>query len=151
MNDIKARFVLFEANAAKYQLKYLLFRHFGSSSGGNMASMAGKHRRNFYKKRKHWALGNLPSILKEMLDQTPHKVVRLMLLWIGFWTPTNMLVMDSCGGTNFVHNDGTGFELMPFYIGGPIQENKDANVCLWKTVRLLMLIRAILLFDFSWW
>ena len=40
--------------------------------------------------------------------------------WFG---PTNMLVMDSCGGTNFVHNDARSPASL--YIGGPIQENKD--------------------------
>jgi acetyl esterase/lipase len=40
--------------------------------------------------------------------------------WFG---PTNMLVMDSCGGTDFIHNDpGSPASL---YIGGPIQDNKD--------------------------
>jgi acetyl esterase/lipase len=40
--------------------------------------------------------------------------------WFG---PTNMLVMDSCGGTNFIHNDA--HSPASLYIGGPIQEHKD--------------------------
>jgi len=34
-----------------------------------------------------------------------------------------MLVMDSCGGTDFIHNDAKSPASL--YIGGPIQENKD--------------------------
>ena len=39
--------------------------------------------------------------------------------WFG---PTNMLIMDSCGGTDFIHNDAKS--PASIYIGGPIQENK---------------------------
>ncbi len=117
INDIKAVIRFVRANAVKYQLDTSFIGISGSSSGGNMAAMMGTS-----KNVKQFTLG------KEMVDiegqvgpyTSYSSSVDAVVDWFG---PTNMLVMDSCGGTNFIHNAANSPASL--YIGGPIQEHKD--------------------------
>lgn len=117
MQDIKAAIRFVRANAAKYQLDTSFVGITGSSSGGNMAAMAGTSR---YVKT--FTLGGITlDIEGKVGPYTAYSSsVDAVVDWFG---PTNMLVMDSCGGTDFKHNDANSPASL--YIGGPIQENKE--------------------------
>lgn len=117
MQDIKAAIRFVRANAAKYQLDTTFVGITGSSSGGNMAAMAGTSR---YVKT--FTLGKITlDIEGQVGSYTAYSSsVDAVVDWFG---PTNMLVMDSCGGTDFKHNDANSPASL--YIGGPIQENKE--------------------------
>jgi acetyl esterase/lipase len=117
MHDIKAVIRYVRANAAKYKLDTSFIGITGSSSGGNMAAMAGTSRN--IKKFSH---GNVTlDIEGDVGAHTSYSSsVDAVVDWFG---PSNMLVMDSCGGTDFIHNDPKSPASL--YIGGPIQENKD--------------------------
>lgn len=117
VNDIKAVIRFIRANAEKYQLDTSFIGITGSSSGGSLAAMAATSR--FIRQ---FTLG------KETVDLEGNighytgysSSVNAVVDWFG---PTNMLVMDSCGGTDFIHNDPKSPASL--YIGGAIQENKD--------------------------
>ncbi len=117
MNDIKAAIRFVRANAAKYQLNTSFVGISGSSSGGNMAAMTGTSRNIKVK-----TLGSTTvDIEGQVGPYTKYSSsVDAVVDWFG---PTNMLVMDSCGGTNFIHNDAKSPASL--YIGGAIQENKE--------------------------
>lgn len=117
MQDIKAAIRFVRANAAKYQLDTTFVGITGSSSGGNMAAMAGTSR--FVKT---FTLGNVTLDIEGKVGPNTaySSSVDAVVDWFG---PTNMLVMDSCGGTDFKHNDANSPASL--YIGGPIQENKE--------------------------
>ncbi len=120
MNDIKAVIRFIRANASAYQFDTSFIGITGSSSGGNMAAMAGTSR--FVKTQ---VLGSAQVDIEGSVG--PHTAfsssVDAVVDWFG---PTNMLVMDSCGGTDFIHNDAKSPASL--YIGGPIQENKEMTL-----------------------
>ena len=120
MNDIKAVIRFVRANASTYQFDTSFVGITGSSSGGNMAAMAGTSRNV-----KQQVLGNEQIDIEGSVG--PHTAfsssVDAVVDWFG---PTNMLVMDSCGGTNFIHNDAKSPASL--YIGGPIQEHKELTL-----------------------
>lgn len=120
INDIKAAIRFVRANAEKYQLDVRFLGITGSSSGGNMAAMAGTSRNI-----KTYTLGNVTVDLEGNLGPYTNysSSVDAVVDWFG---PTNMLVMDSCGGTNFIHNSANSPASL--YIGGPIQENKEKTL-----------------------
>jgi acetyl esterase/lipase len=120
MHDIKAVIRYVRANASAYQFDTTFVGITGSSSGGNMAAMAGTTR--FLKTHK---LGASEIDLEGTVGKhvTSSSSVDAVVDWFG---PTNMLVMDSCGGTDFIHNDAKSPASL--YIGGPIQENKDRTL-----------------------
>lgn len=117
IHDIKAALRFVRANAGQYQLDTSFIGITGSSSGGNMAAMAGTSR--FVKQ---FTLGNVTVDIEGSLGAFTNisSSVDAVVDWFG---PTNMLVMDSCGTTNFIHNDAKSPASL--YIGGPIQENKE--------------------------
>jgi acetyl esterase/lipase len=117
MQDIKAAIRFVRANALKYQLDTSFVGVTGSSSGGNMAAMAGTSRNV-----KKYTLGNTTVDIEGSVGPNTKysSSVDAVVDWFG---PTNMLVMDSCGGTDFIHNDAKSPASL--YIGGPIQENKE--------------------------
>ncbi|OJU48625.1 MAG: alpha/beta hydrolase [Bacteroidales bacterium 45-6] len=117
VNDIKAAIRFVRANADKYRLDTTFVGISGSSSGGNMAAMAGTSRN--VRKQTSGAVtvdieGNVGPYTRFSSS------VDAVVDWFG---PTNMLVMDSCGGTDFIHNAPNS--PASAYIGGPIQDNKD--------------------------
>lgn len=120
MSDIKAAIRFVRANASAYQLDTSFVGITGSSSGGNMAAMAGTSR---YVKTKK--LGNVEVDIEGVVGPNGaySSSVDAVVDWFG---PTNMLVMDSCGGTDFIHNDAKSPASL--YIGGPIQENKEMTL-----------------------
>lgn len=117
MQDIKAAIRFVRANAIKYQLDTTFVGITGSSSGGNMAAMAGTSRNV-----KKYTLGNTTMDIEGNVgpNTANSSSVDAVVEWFG---PTNMLLMDSCGGTDFIHNDAKSPASL--YIGGPIQENKE--------------------------
>lgn len=117
MNDIKAAIRFVRANAKKYQLKTSFVGISGSSSGGNMAAMAGTTRNI-----KNYTLGKTTLDIEGKVGAytASSSSVDAVVDWFG---PTNMLLMDSCGGTDFIHNAANSPASL--YIGGPIQENKE--------------------------
>ena len=117
VHDIKAVIRFLRGNAEKYHIDPSFIGISGSSSGGNLAAMAGVTG-NVKKK----TLGNQTiDIEGELGDSKSHSSsVDAVVAW---FPPTNMLVMDSCGGTDFIHNDAKSPASL--YIGGPIQENKE--------------------------
>lgn len=117
MQDIKAAIRFVRANAAKYQFDTSFVGITGSSSGGNMAAMAGTSRNV-----RNYSLGLATVDIEGNVgpNTSYSSSVDAVVEWFG---PTNMLVMDSCGGTDFIHNDPKSPASM--YIGGPIQDNKD--------------------------
>ncbi|MDP4208866.1 MAG: alpha/beta hydrolase [Bacteroidota bacterium] len=117
MQDIKAAIRYVRANAAKFQFDTLFVGITGSSSGGNMAAMAGTSG-----KVKQYTLGTATVDIEGSVGPNTaySSSVDAVVDWFG---PTNMLVMDSCGGTDFTHNAPNSPASL--YIGGPIQENKD--------------------------
>lgn len=120
MNDIKAVIRFIRANASAYQFDTSFIGITGSSSGGNMAAMAGTSR--FVRTQ---VIGSAQVDIEGSVG--PHiafsSSVDAVVDWFG---PTNMLVMDSCGGTNFIHNDAKSPASL--YIGGPIQEHKELTL-----------------------
>lgn len=120
INDIKAVIRFVRANASKYKFDTTFIGITGSSSGGNMAAMAGVSRHV-----KTYTLGNTTVDLEGNLGSytSYSSSVDAVVDWFG---PTNMLVMDSCGGTNFIHNAATSPASL--YIGGAIQENKEKSL-----------------------
>ena len=120
MNDIKAAIRFVRANAAKYQLDTTFIGISGSSSGGNMAAMAGTSRNV-----KQYTIGNTTLDIEGNVgpNTSYSSSVDAVVDWFG---PTDMFVMDSCGGTNFIHNDANSPASL--YIGGPIQENKEKTL-----------------------
>jgi acetyl esterase/lipase len=120
INDIKAAIRFIRANAAKYQIDTTFVGITGSSSGGNMAAMVGTSR--FVKRfTMHSATVDLEGQLGP--NTAFSSSVDAVVDWFG---PTNMLVMDSCGGTMMSHNAANSPASL--YIGGPIQENKDLTL-----------------------
>lgn len=120
VNDIKAAIRFVRANAAKYQLDTTFIGITGSSSGGNLAAMAGTSRfvQQFTMHSK------TVDIEGQLGPNTAFcSSVDAVVDWFG---PTNMLVMDSCGGTSMSHNAANSPASL--YIGGPIQENKDLTL-----------------------
>lgn len=117
MHDIKAVIRFVRANASKFKLDTSFIGITGSSSGGNMAAMAGTSRNV-----KEYSLGEVTVDIEGEVGpySSVSSSVDAVVDWFG---PTNMLVMDSCGGTDFIHNDPKSPASL--YIGGPIQENKD--------------------------
>lgn len=117
VNDIKAVIRFVRANADTYHLDTNFIGVSGSSSGGNMAAITGTSRNV-----KQQTLGNVTVDIEGNVG--PYKQysssVDAVVDWFG---PTNMLVMDSCGGTDFIHNAPNS--PASAYIGGPIQENKE--------------------------
>jgi acetyl esterase/lipase len=120
VNDIKAVIRFVRANAAKYQFDTSFVGITGSSSGGSLAAMAGTTR-----SVESFTLGNHTVDLEGSVGKYANysSSVDAVVNWFG---PTNMLVMDSCGGTNFIHNDANSPASL--YIGGPIQENKEKTL-----------------------
>lgn len=120
MNDVKAAIRFIRANAGKYQIDTSFVGITGSSSGGNMAAMAGSSR--FVKQK---TLGNETVDMEGSVGafNNSSSSVDAVVDWFG---PTNMLKMDSCGGTDFIHNDPKSPASL--YIGGPIQENKERTL-----------------------
>lgn len=117
VNDIKAAIRFIRANASIYKLDTTFVGISGSSSGGNMAAIVGTSQ-----SMKQCTLGNTTVDIEGNLGSYSEfsSSVDAVVDWFG---PTNMLVMDSCGGTDFIHNDPNS--PASTYIGGPIQENKD--------------------------
>lgn len=117
IQDIKAAIRFVRANAKKYQLNASFIGISGSSSGGNMAAMAGTT-----SGVKSYTLGSTSVDIEGQVG--PNKKysssVNAVVDWFG---PTNMLVMDSCGGTYTTHNAPNSPASL--YIGGPIQEYKE--------------------------
>ena len=120
INDIKAVIRFVRANAAKYQFDTTFIGITGSSSGGNMAAMAGTSRYI-----KSYTIGKTTVDLEGDLGSYTNysSSVNAVVDWFG---PTNMLLMDSCGGTDFIHNSATSPASL--YIGGAIQENKEKTL-----------------------
>ena len=117
MNDIKAAIRFVRANAEKYQLNTSFVGISGSSSGGNMAAMAGTSGNI-----KNYTFGKTTLDIEGKVGQNTaySSSVDAVVDWFG---PTNMLLMDSCGGTDFIHNAANSPASL--YIGGAIQENKE--------------------------
>jgi acetyl esterase/lipase len=117
VHDIKAVIRFIRGNAEKYRVDTSFIGITGSSSGGNLAAMAGTSGNV-----KEQTLGNQTiDVEGDLGDYTSHSSsVDAVVAW---FPPTNMLVMDSCGGTDFIHNDAKSPASL--YIGGPIQEHKD--------------------------
>lgn len=117
VHDIKAVVRFLRGNAEKYRLDPSFIGISGSSSGGNLAAMAGA---TVNVKQK--TLGNQTIDIEGELGENTSfsSSVDAVVAW---FPPTNMLVMDSCGGTDFIHNDAKSPASL--YIGGPIQENKE--------------------------
>ena len=117
MNDVKAAIRFVRANAEKYQLNTSFVGISGSSSGGNMAAMAGTSRNV-----KKYTLGKTTLDIEGQVgaDLAYSSSVDAVVDWFG---PTNMLLMDSCGGTDFIHNAANSPASL--YIGGAIQDNKE--------------------------
>ncbi|HSO85606.1 MAG TPA: alpha/beta hydrolase, partial [Draconibacterium sp.] len=120
VNDIKAVIRFVRANAEKYQLDTSFVGITGSSSGGSLAAMAGTSCNV-----KNYTLGTATADIEGTTGTNTafRSSVDAVVDWFG---PTNMLVMDSCGGTDFIHNDVKSPASL--YIGGPIQENKDKTL-----------------------
>ena len=117
LHDIKAVIRFLRGNAEKYRIDSSFIGITGSSSGGNLAAMAGTTtgvREHTLGTQTIDVEGNLGSFSRHS------SAVDAVVAW---FPPTNMLVMDSCGGTDFIHNDARSPASL--YIGGPIQENKD--------------------------
>ncbi len=120
VHDIKAVIRFVRANAAEYQLDTSFIGITGSSSGGSLAAMAGTSG-----SVKKFKLGDQVVDIEGDLGQHTNfsSSVDAVVNWFG---PTNMLVMDSCGGTNFIHNDAKSPASL--YVGGPIQLNKEKTL-----------------------
>ncbi len=120
VQDIKAVIRYIRANAEKFNIDTTFVGITGSSSGGNLAAMAGTTRNI-----NAFTLGNHSIDIEGAIGQyTAHSSsVDAVVAW---FPPTNMLVMDSCGGTDFIHNDAKSPASL--YIGGPIQENKEKTL-----------------------
>ncbi|MBK5722454.1 alpha/beta hydrolase [Dysgonomonas sp. Marseille-P4677] len=117
VNDIKAAIRFVRANASTYRLDTTFVGISGSSSGGNMAAIAGTSQFE-----KQYTYGDITVDIEGNVGPYTKfsSAVDGVVDWFG---PTNMLLMDSCGGTDFSHNDAKSPASV--YIGGPIQENKD--------------------------
>lgn len=117
VNDIKAAIRFLRANADKYKFDTGFIGVSGSSSGGNMAAMAGTSHNV-----KQQTLGSVAVDIEGNVGPYTQysSSVDAVVDWFG---PTNMLLMDSCGGTDFIHNAANS--PASAYIGGPIQENKE--------------------------
>ncbi len=120
VNDIKAVIRFVRANAEKYQIDTSFVGITGSSSGGSLAAMAGTSGNV-----KKFTLGSATAEIEGTTGNNAafSSSVDAVVDWFG---PTNMLVMDSCGGTDFIHNDVKSPASL--YIGGPIQDNKDKTL-----------------------
>lgn len=118
--DIKAVIRFIRANGAQYHIDTSFIGITGSSSGGNLAAMAGTSR--FVKK---YSLDNETVDIEGSVGQflSYSSSVDAVVDWFG---PTNMLIMDSCGETDFIHNDA--HSPASIYIGGPIQEHKEKTL-----------------------
>jgi hypothetical protein len=116
MQDIKAAIRFVRANAAEYQIDTSFIGITGNSSWGNMAAMAGTSRNI----RKYTLCSVTMDIEGSVgLPIAYSSSIDAVVEWFRL---TNMLLMDSFGGTDFIHNDPKSPASL--YIGGPIQENK---------------------------
>jgi acetyl esterase/lipase len=120
VHDIKAAIRFVRANAAKYHFDPTFIGISGSSSGGNMAAFAGTSR-NVNTHTVGSVTINVEGAVGPFRQYSSS--VDAVVDWFG---PTNMLVMDSCGGTDFTHNDANSPASL--YIGGAIQQNKDMTL-----------------------
>ncbi len=120
VHDIKAVVRYIRGNAEEYNIDSSFIAITGSSSGGSLAAICGTSR--FVKEK---AVGNVTINIEGSLGSftTYSSSVDAVIDWFG---PTNMLVMDSCGGTDFIHNDASSPASL--YIGGPIQQNKEKTL-----------------------
>jgi len=120
VHDIKAAIRFIRANAVKYKIDTSFVGITGSSSGGNLASFMGTSRNVTSK-----ILGSQTIDVEGELGNFTEASSRVdaVVDWFG---PTNMLVMDSCGTTAFIHNDVKSPASL--YIGGAIQENKEKTL-----------------------
>jgi acetyl esterase/lipase len=120
VQDIKAVLRFIRGTADTCQIDTSFIGITGSSSGGSLAAMMGTTRNV-----KTMTLGSVSVDLEGSLGRynSHSSSVDAVVDWFG---PTNMLVMDSCGGTDFVHNDAKSPASL--YIGGPIQENKEKTL-----------------------
>ena len=120
VHDIKAVIRFLRGNADTYKIDDSFIGITGSSSGGSLAAIMGTSRNVIEK-----AIGNVSvNIEGDLGDYTTYS--SSVDAVVDFFGPTNMLKMDSCGGTNFIHNDaGSPASL---YIGGPIQQNKEKTL-----------------------
>jgi enterochelin esterase family protein len=120
VNDIKAAIRFVRANAAKYQLDTAFIGISGSSSGGNLAAMAGTTRNV-----KQHTIGNTTVDIEGNVGRYTDfsSSVDAVADWFG---PADILTMDSCGGSVFKHDDPKSPESS--YLGGAVQENKDKSM-----------------------
>lgn len=120
VNDIKAVLRFIRGTASTYQFDTSFVGITGSSSGGNLSAMMGTTCGV-----KNKTLGNITIDVEGNLGKFTEHVssVNAVVDWFG---PTNMLVMDSCGGTDFIHNDVKSPASL--YIGGEIQKNKEMTL-----------------------
>jgi acetyl esterase/lipase len=120
VHDIKAAIRFIRGNAAQYKFDTSFIGVSGSSSGGNMAAMAGTS-----SNAKTQTVGGVSMDITGSVGAFGQysSAVDAVVDWFG---PTNMLVMDSCGGTDFTHNDAQS--PASIYIGGAIQQNKERTL-----------------------
>lgn len=112
LHDIKAVSRYIRANAQSYGFDSDFIGITGSSSGGNLAAMMGVTRN--IKEYRYGQVGNFTSFSSSVDAVTD---------WFG---PSNMLLMDDCGGTDFVHNASDSPASL--YVGGAIQQNKEKTL-----------------------
>ncbi|TCO10665.1 alpha/beta hydrolase [Natronoflexus pectinivorans] len=120
IHDVKAVIRYIRANAEKYRLDTSFIGISGSSSGGNLAAMAGVTR-NVKSFTLEGQEVDLEGEVGKYLDFCSS--VDAVVAW---FPPTNMLIMDSCGGTDFIHDDVNSPASR--YIGGAIQENQTKTL-----------------------
>jgi acetyl esterase/lipase len=120
LHDIKAVVRFIRGNADTFRIDTTFIGITGSSSGGSLAAIMGTSRNV-----RSMTLGNITVDLEGSLGKytSCSSSVDAVTDWFG---PTNMLVMDSCGGTDFIHNDAKSPASL--YIGGPIQENREKTL-----------------------
>jgi acetyl esterase/lipase len=116
VHDIKAVVRFLRANADKYSIDTNFIGVSGSSSGGNLAAM----------------MGVTGGVTDFSIDDANANLEGNVGAYAGYsssvdavvawFPPTNMLIMNSCGGTDMNHDDVKSPASL--YIGGAIQENK---------------------------
>ncbi|MFN8209180.1 MAG: alpha/beta hydrolase [Bacteroidales bacterium] len=120
LHDIKAVVRFIRGLADTFRIDTSFIGITGSSSGGSLAAIMGTSRNV-----RSMTMGNFTVDIEGSLGKYTSfsSSVDAVVDWFG---PTNMLVMDSCGGTDFIHNDAKSPASL--YIGGPIQENKEKTL-----------------------